>query len=80
MQFVSKSGGNQYRGTVYSDYENRAWQSVNIDDDQIRRSDRAGSLPPDQANKNTNWSSGAFLRPLNIVPPRIVRLGVKLDW
>ena len=37
MQFIAKSGGNQYRGTVYADYENRAWQSFNIDEDQIAR-------------------------------------------
>jgi len=31
--------------------------------------------------QNLNWSSGdAFLRPLAIVPPRIVRLGTRLDW
>lgn len=35
------------------------------------------------ANPEANilYSSGAsFLRPTNIVPPRIVRFGVKLDW
>ncbi len=27
------------------------------------------------------WNSGsAFLRPTTIVPPRILRVGVKLDW
>jgi hypothetical protein len=31
--------------------------------------------------QNVNWSSGpAFLRPLNIVSPRIVRVGMTLDW
>jgi outer membrane receptor protein involved in Fe transport len=31
--------------------------------------------------QNINWSSGTtFLRPLNIVPPRIARFGVKLAW
>lgn len=30
---------------------------------------------------NLNWSSGeAFLRPLTILPPRILRAGTKLDW
>jgi hypothetical protein len=33
---------------------------------------------PDQ---NISWVSGAsFLRPLVIVPPRIARIGMKLDW
>ena len=31
--------------------------------------------------QNTSWSSGpSFLRPLSIVPPRLARLGVKLEW
>jgi hypothetical protein len=30
--------------------------------------------------QNVNWSSGSFRRPLNIVPPRIARIGLKLDW
>jgi len=31
--------------------------------------------------QNVNWSSGeAFLRPLNIVSPRIARIGLRLDW
>ena len=35
MQFVSKSGSNRYRGTIYADYGSRHWQSVNIDDQQV---------------------------------------------
>jgi hypothetical protein len=35
-QFVTKSGGNTYRGTLYLDYEHRDWQSFNIDRDQVR--------------------------------------------
>jgi hypothetical protein len=31
--------------------------------------------------QNVNWSSGeAFLSPLNIVSPRIARIGLRLDW
>ena len=31
--------------------------------------------------QNVSWSSGAaFLRPLDIVSPRIVRVGVTVDW
>lgn len=33
------------------------------------------------AEQNITWSSGtSFLRPSNIVPPRIARFGVKFDW
>jgi hypothetical protein len=30
--------------------------------------------------QTTSWSSGTFLRPLSIVPPRIAKVGIKLDW
>jgi hypothetical protein len=30
--------------------------------------------------QNASWSSGSFLRPLTIVPPRIGRIGMKLEW
>jgi hypothetical protein len=33
------------------------------------------------AEQNVNWSSGSmFLRPLSVIPPRIVRLGLRMDW
>ena len=30
--------------------------------------------------QNTSWLSGSFLRPLNVVAPRIARIGAKLEW
>jgi hypothetical protein len=31
--------------------------------------------------QNTSWSAGSsFLRPLAIVPPRVLRVGAKVDW
>ena len=36
-QYVSKSGGNTYRGTLYSDFQSDALGSTNIDDEQIAR-------------------------------------------
>jgi hypothetical protein len=52
MQAVVKSGGNQYHGSVYGDYENRALQSFNVDADQIRRGARGGpSSSPREANR-----------------------------
>ena len=57
MQFVSKSGGNQYRGTFYADFGNRDAQSFNIDDEQIRRGAQGGGgLSPSDANRL--WSYG----------------------
>ena len=35
VQLISKSGGNQYRGSFYGDYESKDWQSYNIDAAQI---------------------------------------------
>lgn len=51
MQIVVKSGGNQYHGSVYADYENRALQSFNIDADQIGRSAQGGTPLPHDANR-----------------------------
>ena len=36
-QYVSKSGGNAYRGSVYADFQDEAWQATNIDGGQIAR-------------------------------------------
>ena len=41
-QFISKSGGNRYGGTLYADYGNGAWQSFNIDREQITRGATGG--------------------------------------
>ncbi len=37
MQFITKSGGNRYAGTIYTGYENRTWQAHNIDAEQDRK-------------------------------------------
>ena len=36
-QYVSKSGGNAYHGSLYSDFQNDALEATNIDNDQIAR-------------------------------------------
>ena len=36
-QYVSKSGGNVYRGSVYADFQDGDWQATNIDSDQVGR-------------------------------------------
>ena len=36
-QFISKSGGNQFRGTFFGGYSPENWQAFNIDADQIAR-------------------------------------------
>jgi hypothetical protein len=52
MQFISKSGGNRYRGTLYADYERHDWQSFNIDESQVTRGAQGvGGLSPREANR-----------------------------
>jgi Carboxypeptidase regulatory-like domain len=69
MQFVSKSGGNQYRASLYADYENRHWQSFNIDNAQIARGAQGGGgLSPREANRlwgyhDINPDVGGYIKP-----------------
>jgi hypothetical protein len=37
MQFITKSGGNRYAGTLYAGYEHGSWQSQNIDERQLEQ-------------------------------------------
>jgi len=55
-KFISKSGGNDYRGSLYADYENHDWQAFNIDSDQIAHGAQGGiGLPPREANRATGY-------------------------
>jgi len=69
MQFVSKSGGNKYHGTVYGDYENRDWQSINIDERQIRAGAQGGlGVAARETNRlssyyDFNADVGGFIKP-----------------
>jgi hypothetical protein len=69
MQIVAKSGGNRYRGTFYADYENRTWQSFNIDEGQISRGAQSGGgLSPRDANRlwsyyDINADIGGYVKP-----------------
>ena len=69
MQFISKSGGNQYRGALYVDYLNQDWQSLNIDEAQIRRGAQGGqTLSPREANRlwryrDINADIGGYIKP-----------------
>jgi Carboxypeptidase regulatory-like domain/TonB dependent receptor-like, beta-barrel len=69
MQFLSKSGGNQYRGTLYADFGNGDWQSFNINEGQIRRGAQgAPGLSPRDANRlwsyhDINADVGGYVKP-----------------
>jgi len=51
-QFISKSGGNQFRGTFFGGYSPESWQAFNIDDDQKARGlTGGGGLEPEDVNR-----------------------------
>jgi len=66
-QFISKSGGNEFRGTYFGGYSHESWQGTNIDDDQIRRGvTGGGGLQPQDVNKlssyiDTNIGFGGYV-------------------
>jgi hypothetical protein len=68
MQFITKSSGNQYAGTIYAGYEHGSWQSHNIDERQIELGAAvAEGLPASAANRLRNYrdlngDAGGYLR------------------
>jgi len=67
MRVITKSGGNRHHGSLYLDYENRRWQSFNIDDDQARRAPAGIGLPARETNRlwgyhDANVGAGGPLR------------------
>jgi len=55
-EMVTKSGGNRYTGTFYGAYENRAWQSTNVDAGQVARfAPSGGGLSAGQVNQVWNY-------------------------
>jgi hypothetical protein len=68
LQFIAKSGGDEYHGSLYADYENRAWQSFNIDAGQVARgAPSGGGLGPRDVNRlwsyrDLNGDVGGFIK------------------
>jgi hypothetical protein len=68
MMFIAKSGGDQYHGALYVDYENQVWQSFDIDEGQIARGvQNGGGLSPRETNRlwsyyDVNADVGGFIR------------------
>lgn len=55
-QFISKSGGNEFRGTLFGSYSPESWQSYNIDQDQIDRGlSGGGGLDPEEVNRLSSY-------------------------
>jgi hypothetical protein len=67
LQFIAKSGGNRYHGTIYADYLDRDWQAFNVEADQIRRGAAAGGArAPRDVNRlwsrfDVNADAGGFI-------------------
>lgn len=67
-QLIAKSGGNQYHGNVYFDYQNEAMQATNIDDDQIAAGVIGSDVvPPRDTNRlevfrDFNADLGGFIK------------------
>jgi hypothetical protein len=55
-QFISKSGGNQFRGTFFGSYSPESWQAYNIDEEQIARGlTGGGGLEPEDVNRLSSY-------------------------
>lgn len=67
-QLISKSGGNQYHGSFYGDYEHKDWQSYNIDAAQVAAGvTGGGGLSPNDVNRldsyrDLNADVGGYLK------------------
>jgi Carboxypeptidase regulatory-like domain/TonB dependent receptor-like, beta-barrel len=55
--FIAKSGGNQYHGKIYADYQNKNVQAENIDDSAtfLCPGGRCGDLTPSDLNRLENY-------------------------
>ncbi len=66
-QFISKSGGNEFRGTFFGGYSHESWQGTNIDADQIARGlVGGGGLAANEVNRlsayqDQNVGMGGYL-------------------
>ena len=67
-QLIAKSGGNQYHGNVYFDYQNESMEATNIDDDQIAAGVIGSDVvPPKDTNRlevfrDFNADLGGFIK------------------
>lgn len=68
-QFISKSGGNEYHGRVYTDYQSESIQARNIDDSMVALCPgrNCGNLTPSDLNRmesyhDVNADIGGYLK------------------
>jgi hypothetical protein len=68
LQFITKSGGNRYAGTLYAGYERASWQAHNIDERQIESgAPGAADVRASDANRLLNYrdlngDAGGYLK------------------
>lgn len=68
MRVITKSGSNQYHGTIYSAFADGRWQAHNVDAEQVGRgAARAAGLSPRDVNRlnraqDVNADGGGYLR------------------
>ena len=67
--FIAKSGGNEYHGKIYMDYQNKAVQAANIDDSAtfLCPGGRCGALQPSDLNRlesyyDLNGDVGGYIK------------------
>ena len=57
-QFVGKSGGNKFTGSLYYDYENESWQGTNLTPEQIQpKPNVAAAFRSEDANKLAGYKN-----------------------
>src|SRR5919109_1952433 len=61
-QMMIKSGGNEYHGSIYGDYQNSSLQATNVTDDQIRRGVRDRDVNRMTVYYDFNTDAGGFIK------------------
>jgi hypothetical protein len=61
-QMMIKSGGNEYRGLLYGDYQNSDLQATNITDDQVRRGIRDKDVNRMAVYYDFNADAGGYIK------------------
>jgi hypothetical protein len=61
-QMMIKSGGNEYHGTIYGDYQNSGLQSTNITDEQVARGIRDKDVNRMEVYYDFNADAGGYLK------------------
>ena len=61
-QMMIKSGGNEYRGSIYSDYQNSDLQATNITDEQVQRGIRDKDVNRMHVYYDFNADAGGYVK------------------